>query len=212
MRAFVRRETRLRSVADVPGLQFNLADDVTLLWHRAGEFLGDPDPPLPYWAFTWSGGLAIARYLLARPEEVAGKRVLDMGTGSGLCAIVAAQLGAESVEAIDIDPLAEAAVAGNTRTANVRVRFSGSDILDESPPPVDVVLAGDVSYEEAMATRMIAWLRPAALAGSRVLIGDPGRGYLAHGLESVATYEVNTSREIETREVTASTVWTLPAA
>ncbi len=211
MRAFVRRETRLRPVADVPGLQLHLADDVTLLWHRVGEFLGEPDPSLPYWAFTWSGGLAIARHLLARPEEVAGKQVLDMGTGSGLCAIVAAQLDAQSVEAIDIDPLAEAAVAVNTRAANVRVRFSGLDILDESPPPVDVVLAGDVSYEEQMATRMIAWLRSAALSGSRVLIGDPGRGCMAQGLESVAKYEVHTSREIETREVTASTVFTIPA-
>jgi predicted nicotinamide N-methyase len=134
-----------------------------------------------------------------------------MGTGSGLCAIVAAQLDAQSVEAIDIDPLAEAAVAVNTRAANVRVRFSGLDILDESPPPVDVVLAGDVSYEAAMATRMTAWLRLAALAGSRVLIGDPGRGYLAQGLEPVATYEVHTSREIETREVTTSTVFAIPA-
>ncbi len=212
MRAFVRRETRLQRVAEVPGVQLHLADDVTRLWHQVGEFLGEPDPPLPYWAFTWSGGLAIARHLLARPEEVAGKSVLDMGTGSGLCAIVAAQLGAESVEAVDIDPLAEAAVAVNTRSSNVRVRFSGSDVLDESPPLVDLVLAGDVSYEATMATRMIAWLRAAAFAGSRVLIGDPGRRYLAPGLEPVATYEVHTSREIETREVTASTVFTIPAS
>jgi predicted nicotinamide N-methyase len=61
-----------------------------------------------------------------------------------------------------------------------------------------------------MASRMISWLRSAAQAGARVLIGDPGRRYLASDLESVAMYEVHTSREVENSEVTASTVFTIP--
>jgi predicted nicotinamide N-methyase len=198
-------------VPDVPGLRLHLADDVTRLWHRVGEFLGESDPALPYWAFTWSGGLAIARHLLVRTEEVAGKTVLDVGTGSGLCAIVALRAGARSVHAVDIDPLAEAAVAVNARAMDVRIRFSRADILDEPPRPVDLVLAGDVSYEETMATRMRSWLGSAALTGTRVLVGDPGRRYLSSELAPVATYEVHTSREVEDHEVTASTVFTIPA-
>ena len=124
MRAFVRRETRLRVVHDVPGLSLHLADDVTRLWHRVGEFMGDPDPLLPYWAFTWSGGLAIARHLIAQPDEVAGKTVFDIGSGSGLCAMVAHKRGRASVLAVDIDPLAESAVAVNTRANDLRIRFS----------------------------------------------------------------------------------------
>ena len=46
------------------------------------------------WAFAWAGGLALARYLLDHPGEVAGKRVLDFATGSGLCAIAALRAGA----------------------------------------------------------------------------------------------------------------------
>ena len=208
IRAFVRRETRLRPVADVPGLSLHQADDVTRLWHRVGAFLGDSDPSLPYWAFTWSGGLAIARHLLARPDEVTGKTVLDVGTGSGLCALVALRAGAESAQAVDVDPLAEAAVALNARVAGVRIKFSRADLLDDDPPRVDVILAGDVSYEEAMASRMIAWLRAAAHLGSRVLIGDPGRRYLAAELEAVATYTVHTSDEVEINALTAATVFT----
>ena len=208
-RAFVRRQTRLHDITEVPGLRLHLADDVTALWHRTGTFLGLADPPLPYWAFAWSGGLGIARYLLDHREMVVGRSVVDVGAGSGLCAIVAAGLGAASVQAIDIDPFAAAAVELNARANRVRVAFSGGDTLDHQPPACDVLLAGDVSYEGPMSERMTAWLRVAAANGTRVLIGDPGRAYLPDGLERMATYRVRTSREIEEAESTEATVYTI---
>ena len=48
----------------------------------------------PYWAWCWAGGLALARHVLAHPDLVAGLRVLDLGSGSGLVAIAAAKAGA----------------------------------------------------------------------------------------------------------------------
>ena len=42
-----------------------------------------------------------------------GKRVLDMGSGTGVLAIVAAKLGAESVLAVEIDEMAEESVREN---------------------------------------------------------------------------------------------------
>lgn len=210
-RSFVRRYTRLQDVLEVPGLRLHLADDVTAVWHRTGDFLRIADPPLPYWAFAWSGGLGIARYLLDHPDEVARRAVVDVGTGSGLCAIVVARLDAASVQAVDIDPFAAAAVELNARANRVRVGFSGRDLLDEPPPPCDVLLAGDVSYEGPMADRMSAWLRTAASNGTRVLIGDPGRAYLPDGLERLATYRVRTSREIEEAETTEAVVYTIDA-
>ena len=109
LRGFVRREARLREVPGVPGIRLHQADDVTALWHRTADLLGIADPPLPYWAFAWSGGLAVVHYLIERPDLVAGKSVLDLGTGSGLCGIVAGKLGAASVHAVDVDPLAASA-------------------------------------------------------------------------------------------------------
>jgi predicted nicotinamide N-methyase len=205
--AFVRRHTRLQDVPDVPGLRLHLGDDVTTVWHRTGEFLRLADPPLPYWAFAWSGGLGIARHLVDHPEEVAGRSVVDVGTGSGLCAIVAARLGAGSVQGIDIDPFAAAAVELNVRANRVRVGFSGRDPLGDPPPACDVLLAGDVSYEGPMAERMTAWLRSAAANGARVLVGDPGRAYLPTGMERLATYRVRTSREIEESEATEAVIY-----
>ena len=209
LRAFVRRTTRLGPVPDLDGVRLHQADDAMAILQLAGNELGQADPPLPFWAFAWAGGLAVSRYLVDHPDEVAGKRVLDLASGSGLCAIVALRSGAEAVQAVDIDPLSEAAVALNARANGVRIGFSRHDPLGFPPPACDVILAGDVCYEETMAARAIAWLGLAAAAGTRVLIGDPGRRYLPGDLERVATYRVRTSLEIENADVKTTAVYTL---
>jgi predicted nicotinamide N-methyase len=190
-------------------VRLHVADDVMTVCRLAGSELGLSDPPLPFWAFPWAGGLAIARYLVDHPGEVGGRTVVDLASGSGLCAIVALRCGAASAEAIDVDPFSEAAVELNARANSVRVGFTSRDLLADGPPPaVDVILAGDVCYEETMATRMLAWLRLAADAGTRVLIGDPGRKYLPPNLVRLAAYPVRTSREVEDAEIKQSTVFT----
>jgi predicted nicotinamide N-methyase len=209
LRAFVRRHTRLVPVPELPGLRLHLADDVMGLLQATADELGESDPDLPYWAFAWPGGLALVRFLADHPQEVAGRRVLDMASGSGLCAISAMRLGAASVQAVDVDPFAEAAADLNARANGVRVGFSRRDLLGAAPPPCDVILAGDVCYAEAMAGRMLAWLDEAADRGTRVLVGDPGRRYLPPGLQRLATYTVRASREIEDGEVKRAGVFTL---
>ena len=209
-RAFVRRNTRLQAVPDVPGVRLHLADDVAVASRLAAVELGQSDPGLPFWAFAWAGGLGIARYLVDHPDEVAGRRVLDVASGSGLCAIVAARAGASSTRANDIDPLSEAAVALNARVNRVRVGFTRSDLLSSLPPSCDVILAGDVCYEQTMGGRVIDWLRIAAARGTRVLVGDPGRRYLPLGLQRLATYRVRTTCELEDAEVKETSVFTIP--
>jgi predicted nicotinamide N-methyase len=90
----------------------------------------------------------------------------------------------------------------------VRVGFSRQDLLGAPPPPCDVILAGDVCYEETMAGRMLEWLRLAARGGTRVLLGDPGRAYLPEGLERLASYRVHTSLELEDAPTKDSSVFT----
>ena len=58
-----------------------------------------------------------------------------------------------------------------------------------------------------MATRRLDWLRVGASSGARVLHGDPGRTYLPRGLQPVATYRVQTSRELESAESKESAVY-----
>jgi len=209
LRAFVREHTRVAAVADVPGLRLRLADDAMAVLRSSGLELGEPDPPLPFWAFAWPGGLGLARYLADHPAEVAGRHVVDVASGSGLCAIAALRCGAASVLAFDVDPLAEAAVSLNARLNGLQVGFSRRDPLAEPALDCDVILAGDVAYEETLARRMFGWLRAAHDRGVRVLIGDPGRTYLPPDLERLADYPVTASREIEDAALKTATVFAL---
>ena len=212
LRAFVRKHTHPQPVPDVPGLRLYMGSDVMALCALTGSELGRADPDLPYWAFPWAGGLAVARHLVEHPREVAGRRVLDVAAGSGLCGFVAARAGALRVVANDIDPLAEAAVWLNARANRLDVGFVGRDLSGEQPAEVDVILAGDVCYQPAMAASLLPWLAAAAASGIRVLLGDPGRAYLPAGLERLATYRVTTSRELESAATKDVGVYTFARA
>lgn len=162
----------------MPTLRLHLADDVEPPWRGTEEALGAAEVPIPFWAFAWAGGIAIARYVVEHPEEVADRSILDLATGSGMCAIAALRAGASKATGVDIDPFAEAAAGLIARANGVRIGFVGRDILDEDPPAADVILAGDTWYEGPLAERVFPWLAQAAARGTRVLVGDPGRRYL----------------------------------
>jgi predicted nicotinamide N-methyase len=134
--------------------------------------------------------------------------VLDVASGSGMVAIAAAMAGANRVTAADIDPFAVAAIALNATLNGVSVSVEPRDLLDRGPAGWGVVTAGDVCYEEPMASRMIALLRRIAARGRLALLGDPGRAYLPReGLIERARYVVPVSRELEDREAREGVVW-----
>jgi predicted nicotinamide N-methyase len=212
-RGFVLRHTRLRPVPGLEEIRLHLADEVLPLWHAVQVEARDPDAALPYWAFAWGGGLAIGRYLRDHPEAVAGRRVLDLASGSGLCAIAALNAGASSVTGVDIDPFAAAAIPLNAHANGVRAAVVRDDLLDEEPPDVDVILAGDVCYEAGLADRVMSWLQRAHALGIDVLLGDPGRRYLPTGeLVELAAYEVRTTTELEDLDRKTGWVYALRSA
>jgi predicted nicotinamide N-methyase len=209
-RAFVLRHTRLRPVPGLEEIRLHLADEVLPLWHAVQVETGEPDAALPYWAFAWGGGLAIGRYLRDHPEVVAGRRVFDLASGSGLCAIAAMRAGARVATGADIDALAVTAIALNARANGRRVTSIRRDVLDEEPPDVEVILAGDAWYEAGLAGRVLPWLQQAASRGIEVIVGDPGRRYLpTDALVELASYEVRTSTELEDLEYKEARVYAL---
>ena len=207
-RAFILANTRLQAPPHAPELILHLADEITPIWRMTEEALGEIGLPPPFWAFAWAGGQALARYLLDHPHEVAGRRVADFATGSGLVAIAAMKAGAAEALGADIDGFCAAAVALDAEANGVRVAFTDRDLLDAPPPAADLILAGDIFYEAPLADRVIAWLGAARAAGSRVLVGDPGRTYFPKtGLKKLAEYQVPTTRELEDFEVKRTGVW-----
>jgi predicted nicotinamide N-methyase len=213
-RAFILHHTQLRPVPGLQAIRLHLVDDVLALWHAVQIAQGDPDAALPFWAIAWGGGLALARYLQDHPEVVAGRRVLDIASGSGLCAIAAMGAGASAVTGADIDPYATAAIGLNARANGCRVNVVQRDVLDLAAPDVDVILAGDCCYEAALAERLLPWLQHARARGIDVLLGDPGRRYLPlDALVPLASYDVRTTSELDDLALTQARVYALrPAA
>ncbi|MEY4241334.1 MAG: hypothetical protein RJA14_1030 [Pseudomonadota bacterium] len=193
-----------------PEISLWLADEVTPIWRLTEEELGEMGLPPPFWAFAWAGGQGLARWLLDNPTEVAGKRVLDLAAGSGLVGIAAIRAGAASALCADIDPFCAAAVALNAGANGLTLAFTDTDLLEGSPPDVEVICAGDVFYEQPMAGRVLAWMTEAARRGTRVLVGDPLRTYFPkQGFDLLAEYAVPTTRELEDDAVKRTRVWTL---
>jgi len=207
--AFIRANTALIAPPLVPEIRLHLATEVVPLWRKTEEELEAQGVPPPYWAFAWAGGQALARYLLDHPEAVRGKSVLDFGSGSGLVAIAAAKAGATQVLAADIDAYAAAAIQLNADANCVRVEITQDDLVGRHGD-WQTILCGDMCYERPLAERLTAWLRARAAAGVVVLLGDPGRSYFPKsGVEKLATYSVQTTRELEDREIRETSVYAL---
>ncbi len=99
----------------------------------------------PYWGFCWGSGLALARYILNHPAGLAGKRVIDFGSGSGVVAVAAAMAGAEVI-ACDIDPVSQQACEENAVLNNVSYQVAG-DLLALPEMSADLLIAADVLYD-----------------------------------------------------------------
>ena len=92
----------------------------------------------------------------------------------------------------------------------MRIDCLERDILAGPLVDVDLVLAGDVFYSEAMADRVDGFLRRMARAGAGVLVGDPDRGYLKSSLfRPVATYDIPVSTAVEGVSSQRTTVFEL---
>jgi predicted nicotinamide N-methyase len=144
--------------------------------------------------------------VLDNPVLVRGKRVLDIGSGSGLVGIAAAKSGAASVLAADIDAHACAAIALNAAANACDIAITQDDVIG-LPGEWDIILVGDLFYERPLAERLLAWLGPLAIAA---LLGDPGRNYFPkEKVEKLATYTVQTTRDLEDREIRETGVYRL---
>ena len=205
--SFVRSACRLTPVPQVRQIRLHLAEDVLGLWQRTEDEFGTGRPP-PFWAFAWPGGQALARYVLDHPGLVAGRTVLDLGSGSGLVAIAAAMAGAATVVASEIDVLAAAAIRLNARGNRVPVPVIVGDVLDGDGDGAEVVLAGDVWYSGPLAGRVLGFLERARARGASVLAGDIGRAFLPRDRFRVLdARDVPVLADLEDASVKRTMVW-----
>lgn len=205
--ALVRSATQWAAVPFVPEVTLLTAPEPFGLWDQTKR-----DAP-PFWAFPWAGGQGLARYVLDHPETVAGCRVLDIASGSGLVAIAAAKAGARTVLAGDIDENALAAAALNAAANDapaVTPRLVDLAAAADGAADAEVVLAADVFYQRDMAATALSFLRGARRGGARVLVADPGRAFVPKDdLRALVTYEIPVLAVLEDAPVKQVTIYQL---
>jgi predicted nicotinamide N-methyase len=188
IRDFILQNLRLEAA---PGLS-----GIVLYRAHAGSRLSRLGDTPPYWAYHWAGGTVLTRYILDHPETVRGKSVIDLGSGSGVVGIAAMKAGAKEVTAIDIDPNAKVAIQLNAGANGVEVTAETGELT--LPPDADLILAGDVFYDAALARQMAMLFTACTQAGTEVLVGDMGRKPLPLDLlEPLAEYKVPDFGQVE---------------
>ncbi len=155
------------------------------------------DERLPYWAELWPSAVALARRISG--ESLAGRRVIELGCGIGLPAVVALAGGA-GVTATDHYEAALDFVRYNARV-NLGVHEPEVRLLDWHAHEAgglglfDLVLAADVLYE-ARNVQSLAALIPALLApGGELLLADPRRKDTPYFLEEMLERGFRSSTE-----------------
>jgi predicted nicotinamide N-methyase len=130
----------------------------------------------PYGAVLWSSAVVLAAVIL-ESGALAGKTVLELGAGTGLCSLAAAKRGARVI-ATDEDSAALALLATAGAAQGLDVTVQRLDVFDDAPlPRADVVVMADVMYEPGLALGMARRAVEALAFGARVLVSDPGRAF-----------------------------------
>jgi predicted nicotinamide N-methyase len=168
------------------------------------QYLDREHGRLPYGAMLWPASIALAQELLAQADELRGKRVLELGAGTGIPGIVAATLGARAL-LIDRSEIALHLSARNkerNRATTVEVRSAEWDAF-QSDTQFDLILGSDVLYATSMHARLRAICDDYLAPGGKALFSDPLRSQSLLMLEAMAAsgWSVSLSKwsiEVET--------------
>lgn len=199
LRAVLDRVAPLQPAPLCPELLAFHARSLVEVWEAAERAAGHT-LPAPFWAYPWAAGVALARVLLDHPARVRGRAVLDVGAGGGVTSLAAARAGAARVVANDIDAWALETARQAAAAQGIAIETRLGDLTAEpaSVDGFDIVVCGDLAYEQHEAPKQLALLRRAAANGAWVLAADAGRTYFSTaGMEPLAAFHLQVPRDLE---------------
>jgi methyltransferase-like protein 23 len=143
------------------------------------RFLREHRDEVPYGVALWPAAIALAQELSAHGDALAGRRVLELGAGTGLPGVVAASFGAKVLQT----DRQEAALS----LCKINCRENGLDgvehrVMDwakwqagNARDQYDWILGSDILYNEPMHPHLKRIFEGCLAPGGRVLLSDPLR-------------------------------------
>jgi len=152
---------------------------------KVQEAIRSPDRTQPFWAVVWPSARALAQ-VVASVEDLSGKRVIELGCGTGLVGLAAAARGA-SVILSDLVPESIELALRNAKRNGLEVEGL---IMDWSQPPEDLgvfdgICAADVLYDDGMLRGVLRFVRRHLAPEGAAWIADPNR-VMRGGLEGAS--------------------------
>jgi len=190
------------TVGDV-ALTVETPPDLDALLDRAIATHPQAVDAIPYYSILWPASKGLAHYLWKNRADLPGQRVIELGCGLGLPAILAAHLGAQ-VTATDFHPetgewlLHNAALngvsldyaqldwnvfldgrseVGGQRSDGTNQRFSTSDLRSPTAG-FSLVIGSDLVYERRHIPALVCAIGALCAPGGHAVIADPGRDNL----------------------------------
>ena len=152
---------------------------------KAGEIVVELDPGAAFGTGQHATTSLCIRALedLVRP----GMTVFDVGTGSGVLAIVAAKLGAKRVEAVDFDTVAVRVARENVRQNGAEdvVRTERSDLLKSVAGKADLIIANIIAD---IIVRLFGEVKGSLVAGGTMLLSGIIEDRLADVVEAAGQH------------------------
>jgi predicted nicotinamide N-methyase len=143
---------------------------------QESKYLARESDRLPYGVMLWPASIALAHDVLARAELLPGKRILELGAGTGIPGIIAASLGANVLQ-IDRSDVALHVCRLNkekNRATDLEIENADWDQF-QTNKQFDLILGADVLYATGMHDRLRAICEQYLAPGGQVLFADPLR-------------------------------------
>jgi predicted nicotinamide N-methyase len=150
------------------------------------EYLAHEEGRLPYGAMLWPASIALAHDLMERADALRGKRVLELGAGTGVPGIVAASLGATVLQ-VDRSEVALHLCAMNAqRNGQEQVQAHAAEWETfHSEQPFDFIIGADVLYVTPMHERLRTICEAYLTSDGIALFADPFRAQSLPMLEAM---------------------------
>jgi methyltransferase-like protein 23 len=140
------------------------------------RFLADGAKRSPYGVALWPAAIALAHEIASRPDSFSGRRVLEIGAGTGLPGIVAASFGARVVQTDRHSAAMCMCMRNGSYNAVDTIEYRLGDWTTwDCAEHYDWVIGSDVLYAERVHPDLRRIFETNLFPRGRVLLADPFR-------------------------------------